>query len=202
MARKPPQPLTLTSDSIKTNANDQNFLETPTPLSPKSPKSPKSPFRFTTKKTQLQAENTPSMHVADLQTRSTLPPSQTTPSLSTLHYPAAAGGEEGRERERERPTRSGFFSNYKASKSSSRLQSENAKSVNEEMSRDSDRPAMTGKGSSNESARNGKTTYFVYSLFSLLVLGERTACAAGVPGGPAESLVSLFFYVGKPSNTP
>ena len=160
MARKStPQPLTL-ADSANVDS-EHDFLDSP--LSPKSPKSPRSPFRFTssTKKEALQSQvDQSSMHAADpAQNRTTnLPPSQTTPSLSALQQSSAGLSSEERQ-ERERPTRSGFFSNYKASKSSSRLQSQDAgRLVTEDsMSRDTDHPAMSGKVSSQEATRSGTT---------------------------------------------
>lgn len=86
------------------------------------------------------------------QARSELPQSQTVPALH--QYVAVE------EQRQERPTRTGFFSNYKASKSSSRLQnSENKAVVAENMPRDTDRPAMSGNVSSQENGRNGKTLH-------------------------------------------
>ena len=158
MARKSnPQPLILAEPTIV--QNEQNFLDLDTPKSPmslKSPKSPRSPFKFTTKKPQSEQ---PSMQAAEPQnqTRTELPQSQT---VAALHIFAAAE-EQRQEQRQERPTRSGFFSNYKASKSSSRLQnSENKTVVAEDMSRDTDRPAMSGKVSAQEAGRNGKTFPF------------------------------------------
>jgi hypothetical protein len=160
MARKSnPQPLILTEPSLV--QNEQNFLDLDTPRSPmslKSPKSPRSPFKFTTKKPQPEQ---PPMQAAEpqQQSRTEFPHSQTAPALHIF----SAGGEEQRQERPERPTRTGFFSNYKASKSSSRLQnSENKTVVAEDMSRDTDRPAMSGKVSAQEAARNGKT--FLVSL--------------------------------------
>ena len=166
MARKStPQPLTLADP---TNVDDEHhFIDSS--LSPKSPKSPRSPFRFThsTKKVGVQSQGEQSsVHVTDpQQTRTTnLPSSQTTPSLSALQQSSAGSSGEERQ-ERERPTRSGFFSNYKASKSSSRLQSQDAgRLVTEDsMSRDTDRPAMSEKVSSQEATRSD-TTHPVSSL--------------------------------------
>ena len=166
MARKStPQPLTLADPA---NVDDEHDFHN-SPLSPKSPKSPRSPFRFTssTKKGGVQSQvDQSSMHAADPpQNRTTnLPPSQATPSLSALQQSSAGSSSEERQ-ERERPTRSGFFSNYKASKSSSRLQSQDAGRLvaEDSMSRDTDRPAMSGKVSTKETARTG-TTFIVSSL--------------------------------------
>jgi hypothetical protein len=173
MARKSnPQPLTLGDGSnLNVNVNPQhnsNFIDGPrTPLSPISPRSPNSPFRLSTKKAQGQNQGEhPSMQPAELQqSRTTLPPSQNTDSLPSLqqYSGAAAVGpperQQERERERERPSRSGFFSNYKASKSSSRLQnSDTVRQVTEDsMSRDTDRPAISGRISSQENTRTGTT---------------------------------------------
>lgn len=187
MSRKSnPQPLTLrdagtgtgtgtgTGNSLNVNPSP-NFIDTPrSPLSPISPRSPKSPFRLSTKKGQDQSEN-PSMQAAESQqSRTTLPPSQNTVSLPSLQQYSGNGAQEKQqkqhqqERERERPVRSGFFSNYKASKSSSRLQnSDTVRQVTEDsMSRDTDRPAMPVRVSSQENTRNG-TTHSVSSRLSL-----------------------------------
>jgi hypothetical protein len=161
MARKSnPQPLTLGDaiyfDREREREREHNFLDSPsTPLSPKSPKSPKSPFKFTTKKSQGEQSMQPAEPQQTQQTRADLPQSQTLPAL----YQYSAGSGEEERQGRERPTRSGFFSNYKASKSSSRLQhSETVKPGTEDnMSRDTDRPAMPGKVSSQDAARNGTT---------------------------------------------
>jgi hypothetical protein len=161
MARKStPQPLTLPDPTAVDD--EQDFIDNPrSPLSPKSPKSPRSPFRFNTKKTQSEQ---PHMQGAESQTRATIPSSQTNFSLNAI--PPYSGNFEGQEsQENQRPSRSGFFSNYKASKSSSRLQnSDTARQAPEDsMSRDTDRPAMSGKVSTKETARTG-TTFIVSSL--------------------------------------
>lgn len=94
-----------------------------------------------------------SQHAADL------PQSQTVPSLS--QYSAAE--ENNTSRERERPARTGFFSNYKASKSTTRFQSSADAArpgTQDSMSRDAEqRPAMAGRVSSKESTRNSKTHF-------------------------------------------
>lgn len=162
MARKTttPQPLTLPNPNLVDD--DLDFIGSPkTPLSPKSPRSPRSPFRFSSKRTQSEL---PSMQAAESQqTRSAaLSSSHTTPSLSAIsHYSV---GEEQQQQQpqqqkQERPARSGFFSNYKASKSSSRLQNNQgpANQPDDRMSRDTDRPAMSGRVSSKENTRAGKT---------------------------------------------
>lgn len=163
MARKStPQPLNLAGPTTVDDEHD--FLGSPkSPLSPKSPKSPRSPFKFTSTK---KGEQQSSMQATDPpQNRTTnLPLSQTSASLQALQQSSAASSGEERQ-DRERPTRSGFFSNYKASKSSSRLQSQDAtRKVSEDsMSRDTDRPAMSGKVSAQEATRSG-TTRSVSSL--------------------------------------
>jgi hypothetical protein len=173
MARKStPLPLTLADASIVDD--EHGFLHSPTssPLTSKSPKSTISPYIFTTKKgAQSQGEEPPQMQPADPQQKRTnpmLPPSQTSPSLSALQQSSAASS--GRERqERERPARSGFFSNYKASKSSSRLQpSDTGRPVTEgDMSRETDRPALSGQVLSQETNCSG-TIYLVLPLFYCL----------------------------------
>jgi len=159
MARKSsPQPLTLGSTNF-VDENDLNFIDgSKSPLSPKSPKSPRHPFKFTTKKQRSPVEQPPMQAAEPPQTRGDLPQSQTLPAL--YQYSAAPGGEENN-KERERPARSGFFANYKASKSSSRLQPTDNKAITEDsMSRDTDRPAMSGKVSSQDTTRNGTTILF------------------------------------------
>jgi hypothetical protein len=163
MARKStPQPLTLPDPTVVDD--EQDFIDSPrSPLSPKSPKSPRSAFRFNTKKTQSEQ---PHMQAAESQTRATIPTCQTNFSLNAiLPYSGDSefGGQESQENQR--PSRSGFFSNYKASKSSSRLQnSDTARQAPEDsMSRDTDRPAMSGKVSTKETARTG-TTFIVSSI--------------------------------------
>jgi hypothetical protein len=164
MTRKnTPQPLTLGNTSV-VDDDHHDFIDCPrTPLSLKSPKSPKSPpFRFNrSKKPQSDfAFEAPSMQAAEQnQPPSNLPPSE--PSSSFQQYPAA--GQENQER----PAKTGFFSNYKAAKSSSRLQnSESAQPVTEDnMSRDTERPGMAGKVSIKETRRAG-TTHAVSSLLS------------------------------------
>jgi hypothetical protein len=169
MARKStPQPLTLADPTI---VNDEhNFIDSPrSPLSPKSPRSPRSPFNFSSssRKTQPKGEQPPMQAADSQQLRSTLPPSQTTPSLSTLQQTSGASGGQDNQ-ERERPSRSGFFSNYKASKSSSRLQ-QNADTVKQaaedKMSRDTDRAGIGGKVSSQEKPRSGTTLFFLSLTF-------------------------------------
>lgn len=150
MARKTgPQPLTL-GESTQYDGEQQFIDGARSPASLKSPKSPRSPFKFTTKKTQgdqsLQASEPWETH----QNRTDLPQSQTAPAL---HQYSTSAGEEERQERRERPAKGGFFSNYKASKSSSRLQ-DSSRGTEEGMSRDTDRPAMSGKVSSQDSGRN------------------------------------------------
>ena len=148
------QPLTL--DESVTVPDDSQHVESPrTPITPKSPRSPRSPFRFAGKKAQLDDEM-PQMQAADPQSRANLPPSHTTPSLSNLQR--AATGAHDEKNERGQPTRSGFFANYKASKSSSRLQSDSARPTNEEsISNHAERPIITRKVSTQEPIRPGTT---------------------------------------------
>jgi len=165
MTRKTiPQPLTLGDTSaINDEQHEHNFIDSPrSPMSLKSPKSPRSPFRFTSSK-KSQSE-LPSMQAAEpYQARSNPPPSQSSSSLQ--QYTTTAGGQENQEQER--PAKTGFFSNRKAAKSSSRLQnSDSAQPVTEDnMSRDTDRPGMPGRVSSKETKRTG-TTHAVSSLLS------------------------------------
>ncbi|TVY89828.1 putative Rho-type GTPase-activating protein [Lachnellula willkommii] len=159
----PPQPLSLGVGSNFNNPQSQQLSSTidspspKSPLSPISPKSPKSPFRLSTKKGQYQGEH-PSIQLQPAESqpsRTTLPPSQNAVSLPSLQQysdNAAVGPER---QERDRPARTGFFSNYKASKSSSRIQnSDTIRHVTEDtMSRDTERPTMSGRVPSQEHAR-------------------------------------------------
>jgi len=158
MARKStPKPLTLPDPTIGNDAHE--FIDSPNPRSPLSPKSPRSPFKFSSSKKGEE----PSMQPPETQTpRATFPSSQPPPSLSTTQQISVASAGHDKQ-DRDRPVRSGFFSNYKASKSSSRLQnSDTVRQFPEDsMSRDTDRPtAMSGKVSSQETAKAG-TTIFV-----------------------------------------
>ncbi len=154
MTRKSmPQPLTLPDGPDSTTVIDEQerFIASPTsPLSPKSPRSPRSPFRFnSSKRTQ---DDLPPMQVAEsLQSRANIPSSQSLSSIQIL-----PSGQENQIQER--PARGGFFSNYKASKGSGRLQNQDAvrpAPKEEGMSRDTDRPAMASKVSAKESGRTG-----------------------------------------------
>jgi hypothetical protein len=166
MTRKTiPQPLTLEDPStVDEQQHEHDFNNSPrTPLSAKSPKSPRSPFRFNnSKKSQSEL---PSMQATEpYQPRSTQLPELAgelrridQPSSSLQQYTVPSAGQENQDRER--PAKTGFFSNYKAAKSSSRLQnSESARPVTEDnMSRDTDRPSMGGRVSSKETRRAGTT---------------------------------------------
>lgn len=171
MARKSsPQPLTLTDPNTANAEVRDTFNDQRSPLSPKTPKSPRSPFRFTSKRGQADGDQ-PLMQVSDLQPpRATLPPSTTVSLPSLQQVSGAPEAHDRQERERERPVRSGFFSNYKASKSSSRLQNaEAAKQLAEDsMSRDG-RPSEV---SSQKASRTGT---------ALIRLGGGTS-----PGIPAN----------------
>lgn len=171
MARKStPQPLTLADT---TNITTDSFSRSPlSPISPKSPRSPFSKFNAAARKTQpqpqsqLQSEQLPMQTAESQQSRSTLPSSQTAPSLSTQQQTSD-------KQDRDRPSRGGFFSNYKAAKSSSRLQqnAESARQAQEDnMSRDTDRTGLGGV-SSKDKPRSGTN----YSLLLPLLAGVPNA---------------------------
>lgn len=173
MARKStPLPLNIADDASIID-DEHDFLPSPrSPLTSKSPKSPISPFKFTTtteKGPQSQGEQ-PQMHptnpLQQNRTTSILPPSQTSASLPALRQSSAASSSEERQ-ERERPARSGFFSSYKASKSSSRLQpSDTGRPVTEgNMPRETDRPATSGQVSSSETKNWRGTIHQAPTLF-------------------------------------
>jgi hypothetical protein len=156
MARKSNlQPLALEELTFE-REQEHGYIDHPrSPLSPISPRSPRSPFsKFTTKKPQGE-QSMPGAELQYPQQAGDLPQSQTVPALN--QYSAAPGAEESKERER--PTKTGFFSNYKASKSASRLQASDVvrPGTEESMSKDAERPALSGKVSAKEYSRNGMT---------------------------------------------
>ncbi|THV55331.1 hypothetical protein BGAL_0010g00500 [Botrytis galanthina] len=100
-----------------------------------------------------------------------IPASQTLPSLASFQPSSSPRTPDKVVGIKEKPSRTGFFSNYKASKSASKLQSSSSSNISRQvnvvednnMSRDTDRPAMSGKVSSQDTKRSG-TTHSVSSL--------------------------------------
>ncbi|CZT49867.1 related to GTPase-activating protein beta-chimerin [Rhynchosporium secalis] len=191
MARKLPQPLTLPNAANLADIDDDpDFIGSP--RSPLSPKSPISHFRFNSnKKTQSEL---PSMQAAESQQRITaLSTSQTTPSLSAI---SGTEPQQHQQQKKERPARSGFFSNYKAN----RLQHSSNPSYDDRMSRDG-RPSMPGRDSSKDHTRTGKTSPFSGSSDSRAGITDRSllrtessldrSIARRAVGGPSNSDVSL-----------
>ena len=173
MGRKPtPQPLAISPTSLNDEEND--IIE-PGPKSAPSlrlPRSPRSPFRFSTKLGQGFGDQ-PSMQPAEEhEQRRNFSSSPTTPLQPSFQQPSGSGRQEGRSRGQEQvrpstsPGKGGFFSNYKASKSSSRLQPVNTiRQVTEEtMSRDTDRPIASTKVASSDARRRGNTPCFAFIL--------------------------------------
>lgn len=177
MGRKPtPRPLAIPPASL--DDEDNNKIEPGPKSAPslRSPRSPQSPFRFSTKLGQGFGDH-PSMQPPEEQEpRRNFSSSPTTPSQPSFQVPFGSERQErqeGRSRgqEQDRPSTSpgkgGFFSNYKASKSSSRLQPvDTIRQVTEEtMSRDTDRPTAPAKVASAETRRRGEAPSFhVHSL--------------------------------------
>ncbi|KAI9053527.1 hypothetical protein LZ554_002482 [Drepanopeziza brunnea f. sp. 'monogermtubi'] len=195
MARKSvPLPLTLPNP---TNVDDEP--DSHSPLSPRSKAkstsksnsksnsksksgSPRSPFRFNASKSsskKAQSDFPPMQAAAAAGSQHT--PS-TTRSLSASHILPALSTLQpdlGQE-QKERPARSGFFANYKASKNSNRPQNHRTGSAGQQedrMSRDADRPAMHGRHSSKETSRTESSL-------------DRSIARRAV-GGPSRSEVSL-----------
>ncbi|KAG9241878.1 hypothetical protein BJ878DRAFT_203689 [Calycina marina] len=147
MARKSqPQPLML-PDNVNSGSDSQkpSYADSPkSPLSIKSPKSPKSPsiFRFPAKKTPPSppqiGQSMQSTHASH--NRSQLTQSVTLPALNQYTV-------KEENQDREKPTRSGFFSNYKATKSQKSL---DHKTTGEKICRDAEHPAMSEKNSTKE----------------------------------------------------
>lgn len=173
MGRKPtPQPLAISPTSLNDEEND--IIEPGPKSAPslRSPKSPRSPFRFSTKLGQGFGDQ-PSMQPAEEhEHRRNFSSSPPTPSQPSFQQPSGSGRQEGRSRGQEQarpstsPGKGGFFSNYKASKSSSRLQPVNTiRQVTEEtMSRDTDRPIASTKVASSEARRRGNNPCFTFIL--------------------------------------
>lgn len=187
MARKStPQPLTLPNPTIVDG--DSNFNDDPTsPLSPKSPRSPRSPFRFNSSK-RTQSELPSLQAAAELQQpRATLSSSQTTPSFLALQQNSGGTEQQQQQQKQEHPARGGFFSNYKATKSSSRLQNnaDSTRQPEDRMSRDTDRPAMSGKVSSRDKSRTGTTM----QVSTLQMKMTNMTCAQQSPVSTDLSLV-------------
>lgn len=110
-----------------------------------------------------------------------IPTSQTLPSLSSYQSSSSPRTPDKAVGIKEKPSRTGFFSNYKAAKSASKLQSSSSSNISRQvnvvednnMSRDTDRPAMSGKVSSQDTKRSG-TTHSVSSLplQTIMLLGN------------------------------
>jgi hypothetical protein len=180
MGRKQtPQPLDIPSGdgSVAGNSdpcgaldnNDKTCVDEPPKSATLSLRSPRSPFRFSAKVAQVGFGSQPSMHPADHQEPSrNHPSSPATPSYPTLQRPFGFGRREDphRGQDRERPSTSpvkgGFFSNYKASKSSGRLQSVDIirQVADEAMSRDGDRPELAAAEAADDGKKNGMVLVF------------------------------------------
>jgi len=159
MARKnTPQPLTIVDDTNSTTVVADHY----SPLSPTTPKSPRSPFAKFSSGRKLQKErdqDKPPMQSEPAQQVRSIPPSQTTPSLTSTAPPSQSQPQQQQDRQ-ERPPKSGFFSNYKAAKSASRLQQQTSQSSTQaqdsSMSRDNNDRTGVGHVSSRDKTRSGK----------------------------------------------
>lgn len=168
MGRKAtPQPLAIPPSSLE---NDNASGIDPGPKSApslRSPTSPRSPFRFSTKLGQGFGDNPSIRSTEEQERRRNFSSSPTTPLQPTFQHHLGSDRQEGRDRRPEldrpstSPAKGGFFSNYKASKSSSRLQqAENLRQATEEtMSRDTDRPVGSVKIASSEGKRRGNAPF-------------------------------------------
>ena len=152
-----PQPLTTTADPAQL-ADDQtpDFIASPSTPSTASPSTPRSPFRFTSKKSHDKKQQLMQATGEPTPAHKEIAAIQAAPSLSRAPLSAPLGEEKDKDN---RPARGGFFGNYMASKSSSRLQpTETIRKVSEDsMSRDTDRPTLSGKVPSQETKRSGTT---------------------------------------------
>jgi hypothetical protein len=169
MGRKPtPQPLAISPTSFN---EEENIIIEPGPKSApslRSLRSPRSPFRFSTKVGQDFGDHPSVQPGEEHEHRRNFSSSPTTPSQPSFQQPSGSDRQEGRSlgQEQARPSTSpgkgGFFSNYKASKSSSRLQPiDTIRPVAEDtMSRDTDRPRASTKVASSEPRRRGKYPLF------------------------------------------
>lgn len=155
------------------------------PLSPSTPKSPRSPFKFSLKaasynNNSIKSGRRPSMQASEAQqqqqpqesqqegredeNRIDLPNSPTSsfhPDSQT-QIPSASPEAKRGSQATKRQGKGGFFSNYKASKSSTRVNAHNKPQVSDESmpSREHHQPEMTSKvavSSAAEAKRNGMT---------------------------------------------
>jgi hypothetical protein len=167
MVRKPtPQPLAISQEqNQQTNNIDPGPKSAP---SLRSPASPRSPFRFSTKVNQGFGDHVSMQATEEQDQRRNFSSSPSTPAQPTFHKHSASVRPEALEPREEQgrpstsPAKGGFFSNYKASKSSRRLQDANItrQEVEETMSRDTDRPGLLGGRSSIDNKSRGKAALF------------------------------------------
>ncbi|RFU26172.1 hypothetical protein B7463_g10177, partial [Scytalidium lignicola] len=137
-----------------------DLIDSPSPRSPplssRSPKSPRIPFSFPSKRSRSQGGNL-ALQIPDVEQPSQAEASQ---AAATAVASASAAQEQLRpstsaqeKTDPERPARTGFFSNYKNSKSSSRLHTER-KNTEQNMSRDNDPPQLSSSIILQESKRH------------------------------------------------
>ncbi|KAI0999594.1 hypothetical protein K3495_g8603 [Podosphaera aphanis] len=158
----PPQPLKLPDP--RSISDHINFLECArsavSPVQPTTkPTGSRSPFKFNSKKVQTQ----PHAHTTQTEdTSKSSQPSSCNSQLSSSNFPfqdtvsvhslPSSPVEPQRQERRERPSRSSFFNNYKASRSSNRLQTDfGSHSVTcvDNMLKDNVRPTLGSRVSSH-----------------------------------------------------
>lgn len=144
-----PQPLRL--DQVG-NIDQEDVVDARSPRSPlssKSPRSPRIPFGFpSSKRTKSQGANL-TLDIADLEATTPTEASSQPAGLLPAQEAAQPLSVHQEKTESDRPTRTGFFSNYKASRSASRLQTE------QDLAQDTDEPQLSSSLPSQESKRNG-----------------------------------------------
>lgn len=163
-----PQALAIPSvDDLAKDELDQPPLSG---LSLKSPKGPRSPFRFSSK---LQFGTNQS-----IQAHQDQPTSPTIESPFANRVQTSTSGTQ-QEKFATSPAKGGFFSNYKASKSASRLQPTgqldggSGDDDGRKMSRDLNRPAISSRVSGTD---KGKTTLVSFQAITLLTCHSRGYC--------------------------
>lgn len=143
------------------------------PLSPTTPKSPRSPFKFSLKPASHSSSNSarPPMQVSDAQQQNRLDetrielPASPTAATSTFHPDSSPAEVTGPNQEgSKRQGKGGFFSNYKASKSSSKVNANRSQMADESTTPDREinsQLEMISKGtvvsSAAEAKNNGMT---------------------------------------------
>ncbi|KAL3417954.1 RhoGAP domain-containing protein [Phlyctema vagabunda] len=188
--RKPvPEPLVLANTgALGGVGGGGGNVQSSTPSTAKSPTTPRSPFRPFTSQKQGD-ESTPESDGQQQQQRP-MTSSQTVPTLTTNQ---SVAGRTSQDRQ-ERPTKPGFFSSYKATKTANRFgPSETIRAVDDgNMSRDAERPTVTTKPSSQETKKDAASD----RALNRRPVATASKSEASLPS-PTESGISHSSAAGK-----